>query len=578
MKEFRVENNDINTNMIYELKENELIDMVAVEMIQQNSNIPGLLKMIYTQNNSLRVLKYNITSKITLQQLLERNVTKKMIISILINTIRTLISADEYLLEQDCFILDMEKVFVDLGSYDVGMIYLPIKTEKHNEDYSLFFKNLILTSKYDATENCEYVARIISYLNSASFSLVGFYDFLHQIGGLKNDLAKNNNYIQQDISGMSANQAPDYTLNESNTIDNNVKTTVDIFADANTSNSNVSGQLPKQSVISEKSNIQMQDKLTERKHTQASYPKERQEQIPNQNGIKRGSQMQMPGQSAVSRGIQIPGQGPIPGESQISRQSEVSRAVQIPGQNSIPGGGQLPDQNKISKKNDKAGKKEKKKSRLFGRKLGKSNENVKIPKSDEQNINTKQNYNQAIPANTQNGMTGNNSISNNNILNNSMSGNSISGSSTLNSMPAYNMGLSNISQNNIPGFGETTVLGVANNGETTVLNSDMNPGNRTTRQAYLIRVKNGERIPIIKEKFLIGKEKSFVDYFIPDNTAISRSHAYIVNRNNDYYIVDTNSKNHTYIDGKLITPNTEFSINNDCKIKLADEEFIFSVM
>ena len=171
MQEFKVENNDINTNLIYELKENEAADMVAIEMIQQNSNIPGLLKMIYTQNNSLRLLKYNITSKITLQQLLERNVTKKVIISVLTNTIRTLISADEYLLEQDCFVLDMEKIYVDLSSYEVGMIYLPLKMETKKVDYSMFFKNLILISKYDATENCEYVAQIISYLNSASFSL-----------------------------------------------------------------------------------------------------------------------------------------------------------------------------------------------------------------------------------------------------------------------------------------------------------------------------------------------------------------------------------------------------------------------
>lgn len=530
MQEFKVENNDINTNLIYELKENEAADMVAIEMIQQNSNIPGLLKMIYTQNNSLRLLKYNITSKITLQQLLERNVTKKVIISVLINTIRTLISADEYLLEQDCFVLDMEKIYVDLSSYEVGMIYLPLKMEAKKVDYSMFFKNLILISKYDATENCEYVAQIISYLNSASFSLVGFYDYLHQIAGLKNDSVKEEGYVQSGLNNMSARQAADYQMKQGNSIeDDNVKTIVDTFTASGMTNNDI------------------------------SY-------IPNKSEQTGRNQMVMPGQGQVAgrNQMQVPGQSQIAGRNQM----------QVPGQNQ-PVGNQMPGQTAMSKKNEKANKKEKKKGKLFGGKSEKNNKNMNVPNQNVQNTNVKQNYNQAIPSNN---MSVNGTISNN-MLNNSIPNSNGMGNNSFNNMTQYNMGMGNVPQNNMPGFGETTVLGNAYSGETTVLNASMNPNNpENIKQAYLIREKNGERIPITKEKFLIGKEKSFVDYFIADNTAISRSHAYIINHNNEYYIVDTNSKNHTYINGKLITPNTEVSISNDCKIKLADEEFIFSVM
>lgn len=248
--------------------------------------------------------------------------------------------------------------------------------------------------------------------------------------------------------------------------------------------------------------------------------------------------------------------------------------MQVPGQNQ-PVGNQMPGQTAMSKKNEKANKKEKKKGKLFGGKSEKNNKNMNVPNQNVQNTNVKQNYNQAIPSNN---MSVNGTISNN-MLNNSIPNSNGMGNNSFNNMTQYNMGMGNVPHNNMPGFGETTVLGNAYSGETTVLNASMNPNNpENIKQAYLIREKNGERIPITKEKFLIGKEKSFVDYFIADNTAISRSHAYIINHNNEYYIVDTNSKNHTYINGKLITPNTEVSISNDCKIKLADEEFIFSVM
>ena len=572
MQEFKVENNDINTNLIYELKENEAADMVAIEMIQQNSNIPGLLKMIYTQNNSLRLLKYNITSKITLQQLLERNVTKKVIISVLTNTIRTLISADEYLLEQDCFVLDMEKIYVDLSSYEVGMIYLPLKMETKKVDYSMFFKNLILISKYDATENCEYVAQIISYLNSASFSLVGFYDYLHQIAGLKNDSVKEEGYVQSGLNNMSAGQAADYKMKQGNSIeDDNVKTIVDTFAASGMTNNDIS-YIPNKSEQTGRNQMVMPGQSQVAGRNQMQVPGQSQAagrnlmQVPGQSQAVGRNQMQMSGQpqAAGRNQMQVPGQSQIAGRNQM----------QVPGQNQ-PVGNQMPGQTAMSKKNEKANKKEKKKSKLFGGKSEKNNKNMNVPNQNAQNTNVKLNYNQAIHSNN---MSVNGTISNN-MLNNSIPNSNGMGNNSFNNMAQYNMGMGNVPQNNMPGFGETTVLGNAYSGETTVLNASMNPNNpENIKQAYLIREKNGERIPITKEKFLIGKEKSFVDYFIADNTAISRSHAYIINHNNEYYIVDTNSKNHTYINGKLITPNTEVSISNDCKIKLADEEFIFSVM
>lgn len=38
-------------------------------------------------------------------------------------------------------------------------------------------------------------------------------------------------------------------------------------------------------------------------------------------------------------------------------------------------------------------------------------------------------------------------------------------------------------------------------------------------------MKNNEKIKLVKPVFRIGKEKSYVDYFIGDNTTVSRSHA-----------------------------------------------------
>ena len=94
---------------------------------------------------------------------------------------------------------------------------------------------------------------------------------------------------------------------------------------------------------------------------------------------------------------------------------------------------------------------------------------------------------------------------------------------------------------------------------------------------YLIRSRNHEEIAVNKPQFRIGKERSYVDYFIGDNPAISRSHATIITRENTYFIVDTNSTNHTYVDGKMIQPNTEVPIQQGTKIRLGNEDFEFKL-
>lgn len=101
--------------------------------------------------------------------------------------------------------------------------------------------------------------------------------------------------------------------------------------------------------------------------------------------------------------------------------------------------------------------------------------------------------------------------------------------------------------------------------------------NEMTTNAILIRMKTNETINIYNETFKIGKDRNFVDYCISDNKAISRAHAYILNKNSNYYIFDNNSTNHTFVDGVKITSQQEVILKNGTKIKLANEEFEFKI-
>jgi len=117
--------------------------------------------------------------------------------------------------------------------------------------------------------------------------------------------------------------------------------------------------------------------------------------------------------------------------------------------------------------------------------------------------------------------------------------------------------------------GETSVLD-AGAGETTVLG-----GGQGQSSACLIRRKNGERININGNPFYIGKERSKVNYCISDNTSISRVHSSVVRKGGEFFIIDQDSTNATYVNGNKIAPGHETMLKNGDSVKLSDETFEF---
>lgn len=119
----------------------------------------------------------------------------------------------------------------------------------------------------------------------------------------------------------------------------------------------------------------------------------------------------------------------------------------------------------------------------------------------------------------------------------------------------------------------TMVLG-DDSGGTTVLGYD-----EPDEPVYptLIRLRTEEAYSVDKPTFRIGTEQSYCDLFIRDNNYISRSHADIVTRDDRYYIVDRNSTNKTYVDGKVIPAEKEVEIFAGTQIRLANEDFTFNI-
>ncbi len=92
---------------------------------------------------------------------------------------------------------------------------------------------------------------------------------------------------------------------------------------------------------------------------------------------------------------------------------------------------------------------------------------------------------------------------------------------------------------------------------------------------HLVRKNTGEIINITKPEFSIGKSKTKADYAIENNTAISRVHCIIVQKDGVNYIKDNGSTNHTFINGIQLEPGKEVLLKNKTIIRMGDEEFTF---
>lgn len=91
----------------------------------------------------------------------------------------------------------------------------------------------------------------------------------------------------------------------------------------------------------------------------------------------------------------------------------------------------------------------------------------------------------------------------------------------------------------------------------------------------LYRVVTDETIVIDKAVFRIGKEKSYADYFVSNNGAVSRNHCDIIVRGTRYFVMDLNSKNRTFINDHVIDVRQETEIFDGDRLRLANEDFIF---
>lgn len=559
---FTYDNQGSKSYLVYHFNSAEEIDSVGLGMIT-NNRINGLAQAVFMQLDSERLVKYDITAKVSAKQIFCGVVDKKIVLGVLNGIVDAFLAGDDYMIDPANILFDMDYIYVNVSTGETFLIYLPVNNQKNGNNLENIIKSILFNSQFNQDENCDYVAKIINYVNSSQkLNLREFQELLRYVDS-------NKNITQQSVRNIPPVQSvqPKQKVivnTESANVSPKIVTKPQQASWNQLNISNVQSVMqtqPVQNVKILQPQQMAQPQLPPKPNNGGSlagedniswinlmshYSKENKELYQYQKAVKKaqkeakkqGSQI-MPNQnmrpSDVSFAIpgQPPQQRPQPAQPQTVMPQQPQQQFAQPQrqftQSNQPQR-QFAQPNQAVQMNAGASRVQQTQPQPMPPTQQKPVQQVQPQPVQNQNTNT--------------GMTGNPSVPPQILENMTKAGN----------------------------FGETTVLGVGSEaGETTVLGASQ----AQIIKPYLLRIKNNERIELNKPVFRIGKERSYVDYFVSDNTAVSRSHANIINKDNEFYIVDTNSTNHTYVNGSMIQSNVETKIEHGTKIRLANEDFEF---
>lgn len=153
------------------------------EIICQNPN-PAFVPFHIRHENENTGIYYNITSKISLSQYLQRKrLNKKELLDLLNGITKKLMMYSNYLLDLSSYVIDADFIYVNPATAEVSLIYVPAYHERDTiEVYRAFLKNMVVNSaNVDDNAGDNYLQRILNYLKSDLFSLIEFSKLLVEL-------------------------------------------------------------------------------------------------------------------------------------------------------------------------------------------------------------------------------------------------------------------------------------------------------------------------------------------------------------------------------------------------------------
>ena len=537
---FKVRNIGSEKYLSYILNDDCEFDEELLDYLEENK-IPELIDIIYEEDDENDYLTYNVTGRTTVDALLSNTVNAEKILGIVRGVASGIVNLRDLGIPASYVILHKGFTYVNPVTYDVGMLCVPVEADANiNAEFRTFVKDILTSVKYDDSEDCNYVARLLNLLNTDKFTVRNFYSqrtALMESAGMQVE----EKFLDIDgdisVSQSTVDTSPDTSMDDlpeykdvsfgeddgSEEEDDTVADVDSLFKDLtfDDSEKQEEGKSVSDGIdMSVFDDSVFDDLETENVDDDSDYTEALTSDVEVPEPQEPKTQSSLTEVAQTTDGVM---------EVELERQEE-----QIPVLISTD---EVMDNPPVVK-NIKINR-----AKIIQKAVVDAEES-RIDNPTEQI--TAPQY---------------------------MNGEAVE--------PETNMDpvTSKVETEEKKGTGSTVEL---TGGMNVVKDSDSEVAAAVSKgvpkaMPYIVRVNTGERVMINKAVFKIGKAGRGVDYHVGGNGAISKVHIIIYQREDGCYLKDNKTTNGTYLNGQRLDDNGEMKLSNDAMISIGGEDFIFKL-
>lgn len=537
---FKVRNIGSEKYLSYILNDDCEFDEELLDYLEENK-IPELIDIIYEEDDENDYLTYNVTGRTTVDALLSNTVNAEKILGIVRGVASGIVNLRDLGIPASYVILHKGFTYVNPVTYDVGMLCVPVEADANiNAEFRTFVKDILTSVKYDDSEDCNYVARLLNLLNTDKFTVRNFYSQLTELmesAGMQVE----EKFLDIDgdisVSQSTVDTSPDTSMDDlpeykdvsfgeddgSEEEDDTVADVDSLFKDLtfDDSEKQEEGKSVSDGIdMSVFDDSVFDDLETENVDDDSDYTEALTSDVEVPEPQEPKTQSSLTEVAQTTDGVM---------EVELERQEE-----QIPVLISTD---EVMDNPPVVK-NIKINR-----AKIIQKAVVDAEES-RIDNPTEQI--TAPQY---------------------------MNGEAVE--------PETNMDpvTSKVETEEKKGTGSTVEL---TGGMNVVKDSDSEVAAAVSKgvpkaMPYIVRVNTGERVMINKAVFKIGKAGRGVDYHVGGNGAISKVHIIIYQREDGCYLKDNKTTNGTYLNGQRLDDNGEMKLSNDAMISVGGEDFIFKL-
>ena len=537
---FKVRNIGSEKYLSYILNDDCEFDEELLDYLEENK-IPELIDIIYEEDDENDYLTYNVTGRTTVDALLSNTVNAEKILGIVRGVASGIVNLRDLGIPASYVILHKGFTYVNPVTYDVAMLCVPVEADANiNAEFRTFVKDILTSVKYDDSEDCNYVARLLNLLNTDKFTVRNFYSQLTELmesAGMQVE----EKFLDIDgdisVSQSTVDTSPDTSMDDlpeykdvsfgedddSEEEDDTVADVDSLFKDLtfDDSEKQEEGKSVSDGIdMSVFDDSVFDDLETENVDDDSDYTEALTSDVEVPEPQEPKTQSSLTEVAQTTDGVM---------EVELERQEE-----QIPVLISTD---EVMDNPPVVK-NIKINR-----AKIIQKAVVDAEES-RIDNPTEQI--TAPQY---------------------------MNGEAVE--------PETNMDpvTSKVETEEKKGTGSTVEL---TGGMNVVKDSDSEVAAAVSKgvpkaMPYIVRVNTGERVMINKAVFKIGKAGRGVDYHVGGNGAISKVHIIIYQREDGCYLKDNKTTNGTYLNGQRLDDNGEMKLSNDAMISIGGEDFIFKL-